>query len=625
MPIREQLLVGFIAIAYALSLNYIGGPSNDQLILASLLMVTACLCRFLPVFSGTPFQWSHVFTVLAGYLVWLVVLVYTSTLPSNSIHFAWLLASFAFVTLIAADLSDRAWFFALALFSLTGLVSAVWGIGEFVVTARRADGPIVDPSSWCAICNLFFFGAVYALLRGPSQRIRALAVVGLAVFGIAVFSAYSRVGTLVIFASAIFVVAVGLRYRHLWPRLALIVAIVAGSYGLVHAHASTVEASNAEGYTLNLHKQGWRQRIAMWHAGWRIYLDHPVTGSGLGTYKVQYPKYRTHKDMLNLGNFVHDDYLQFLLEGGPLLLLFLLSFVGLLVKRLVSPGMRLVKGDEGQLEPVLLTVAMGTLLVASLMSFPMYQMQTQMLTGLLFARYIKVSGLMFPARISVSSPRLVKAAVVTGAVIVCAVPVLDAISSQLVLGGGSIPFINRLTDNPRTYVSTMSLLASIRSVNPDNRLEMATIYRSSFDQQKNPKIKRALAIASAMEYQAGLRLNPYHDTARRYFAEFLEENPWLMKQKGIDTTPDKLYQQGIALYPVYIESYMDYAAYLRRQGRAEAAYSLLAHKALPWANLRHGSFFPARLRLFERLLPEARARDDKATLRKMLEAMQSER
>lgn len=125
-------------------------------------------------------------------------------------------------------------------------------------------------------------------------------------------------------------------------------------------------------------------------------------------------------------------------------------------------------------------------------------------------------------------------------------------------------------------------------------------------------------MATALEYQAGLELNPYHDRARQYFAEFLEQNPWLQENVEIRATPERLYRQGIELYPVYVDSYLLYADYLERQGRDDEAYRLLVDKALPWTNLRHGEYYTARHALLKRVLHGAKARNDTAVLEAIL-------
>src|SRR5262249_52683407 len=57
------------------------------------------------------------------------------------------------------------------------------------------------------------------------------------------------------------------------------------------------------------------KRASMRHDTWRIFLDHPVTGTGLGTLPTVFPAYESLYD----GKFVnhaHNDYLEVLSETG---------------------------------------------------------------------------------------------------------------------------------------------------------------------------------------------------------------------------------------------------------------------------------------------------------------------
>jgi O-antigen ligase len=50
---------------------------------------------------------------------------------------------------------------------------------------------------------------------------------------------------------------------------------------------------------------------------WRIFLDHPWTGAGLGTLQAVYPRYETLYDG-KVVNHTHNDYLEALAETGVL-------------------------------------------------------------------------------------------------------------------------------------------------------------------------------------------------------------------------------------------------------------------------------------------------------------------
>jgi O-antigen ligase len=55
----------------------------------------------------------------------------------------------------------------------------------------------------------------------------------------------------------------------------------------------------------------------MRHGTWRIFLDHPIIGTGLGTLQQVYPPYETLYDG-RIVNHTHNDYLEALAETGLL-------------------------------------------------------------------------------------------------------------------------------------------------------------------------------------------------------------------------------------------------------------------------------------------------------------------
>ncbi len=57
------------------------------------------------------------------------------------------------------------------------------------------------------------------------------------------------------------------------------------------------------------------RRASMVKDSWRIFLDHPVRGTGLGTLPVVYPRYETMYDG-KVANHAHNDYVELLAETG---------------------------------------------------------------------------------------------------------------------------------------------------------------------------------------------------------------------------------------------------------------------------------------------------------------------
>ena len=57
------------------------------------------------------------------------------------------------------------------------------------------------------------------------------------------------------------------------------------------------------------------KRASMRHDTWRIFLDHPALGTGLGTLQMVFPPYETSYDA-KIVNHTHNDYLEALAETG---------------------------------------------------------------------------------------------------------------------------------------------------------------------------------------------------------------------------------------------------------------------------------------------------------------------
>ncbi|HWY44396.1 MAG TPA: O-antigen ligase family protein [Candidatus Sulfotelmatobacter sp.] len=72
------------------------------------------------------------------------------------------------------------------------------------------------------------------------------------------------------------------------------------------------------------------KRASMRHGAWLIFLDHPILGTGLGTFQLVYPPYETLYDG-KIVNHAHNDYLEALAETGILGGLCCVWFIAVLV------------------------------------------------------------------------------------------------------------------------------------------------------------------------------------------------------------------------------------------------------------------------------------------------------
>jgi len=129
-----------------------------------------------------------------------------------------------------------------------------------------------------------------------------------------------------------------------------------------------------------------RHRFVMWHTGIDIIKEHPLLGTGMGTFKKIHPKYqskylRTEKygRFEGLSRFVHNDYLEITANTG---ILGLGTFLWLIVTLYWTGLRRLKQISESKYSPNLLIIILSSLtavLIHSFFHYSFYLPTTSML------------------------------------------------------------------------------------------------------------------------------------------------------------------------------------------------------------------------------------------------------
>jgi len=118
----------------------------------------------------------------------------------------------------------------------------------------------------------------------------------------------------------------------------------------------------------------------LWESGWHMFLDQPLLGRGLNMFHWLFPQYR-HINAPDLGQYVHNDYFQFLIELGPIGFLLFISFV---ITFLVSAKKlyALTTDQEEKLASLGLIAACIAVFTHSFFTFNLYQPAPLLLLGL---------------------------------------------------------------------------------------------------------------------------------------------------------------------------------------------------------------------------------------------------
>src|SRR5438876_902304 len=177
-------------------------------------------------------------------------------------------------------------------------------------------GPYVNRNHFAGFAELVLPIALVPLLLGRVRRERLFIVGMLVIIPLsALMLSASRGGIISLGAELAFLILVLILKRtggrHLFAGAAvLLVAFLTVSWLGVSQMLSRFSSLQ----TLEVTQS---KRASMRHGAWRIFVDHPILGTGLGTLQQVYPPYETLYDG-KIVNHAHNDYLEVLAETGLL-------------------------------------------------------------------------------------------------------------------------------------------------------------------------------------------------------------------------------------------------------------------------------------------------------------------
>ena len=203
------------------------------------------------------------------------------------------------------------------------LVSLPAGAGPF--------GPFVDRDHFAGFVELIApLGLALLLFRSRRrEQVPLLLLFTIVPIGALVLSA-SRGGiiSLVVEIALLAFLSRADRTRRKRLLVAVAFALVAGSFmvwlGVSKAIQRFEQLSHA-GISQEL-------RVSIYRDTWRIFVDHPLVGTGLGTLVAVYPRYASFYDGRTVEH-AHNDYLELLADSGVVGGLICLCFIGLLLWR----------------------------------------------------------------------------------------------------------------------------------------------------------------------------------------------------------------------------------------------------------------------------------------------------
>ncbi len=289
-------------------------------------------------------------------------------------------------------------------------------------------------------------------------------------------------------------------------------------------------------------------RTYIWGATWELIKAMPITGYGLGTFSNLYAAERYEYG--SSGVFVHNDYLQLLLEGGPVLLGLLLAYVAFytwLGLKIFFEKNTVIAKSQCIYKELLAYVAIGMALSAhALLNYVFYVLSIQLLVGFVLARTVFLARQL--GYLGLPSINFKAAGYVIPCVMVALVSSLSvlAVSRKALMDVGNLPLPVGWKDSP-------GLAQTILVIDPDNQAANIFLFNQLLFGMESAPAYQQQAIFD-ISYGIGQRLIKDYP----YDSEYYWRQGFLLEKAesiGLDLTqaggqtPKGLYQKALVLNP----------------------------------------------------------------------------
>jgi O-antigen ligase len=507
---------------------------------------------------------------------------------------------------------------ALGILAIMVLISAV----RFLGWQERTQEPLADPTSFAMLVYLGLVPWLHRHLAGPADtavragtlfKVAAAAALG----SLAVFSTASRAASALFLAVVVGWVVLVLLRRARWRPVLAVVLATAVSWGTVSA--LSVAFQEAVGQEL-ASDSALEQRRLLLRSAATLASDAFPHGLGLYGYDLRYPAVRSLQEQTSGGRFVHNDYVQFAVEGGIWLLVPLLFFLALVVVQgLLS--LRTPPASERWLRAGG-WVALGCVLVHAAVTYVFYTLSLALAIGLL-AGWSAAANPDQPAGPAVRRGSLIAWLAALGLGIwALGLLALENVTLGVFSGQPSLPGTSQLrvsVDRQLQFARTAQRLNSDRSTPV---VVQALHLKRRFLENSEPSLYAAAEAA----LQEVLAINPYAEQSRIEYADLLARSG-----AGRGDFPlglrlaRQLLDQGLALDPASLKLLTTALRLVDATGTPEDAYGFMTERIAPWLELLSIRFPEQAGALTEDLIARARALGETADLpgyRQRLEAIE---
>lgn len=571
---------GLLGAALAASLVFYGTGTNLVMLAVVIALLLASLsCISVPGLRDLAGANGGGFLLALGVLGYLIVAYRFSVSPDNSFAPTWVLASvpltFLCASVVATDVRARR--FMVGLVGLLVLSLALLSDVRFVAFGERAHEPLIDPNNYATLTYLAWIPLVHRHIArawrtdsvGRTETV--VPVVASFVLVLAIVATHSRTALLIVAACLVFWLALTLMRNR--TRTAIVAHVVAAvcAWGVAEIVVSTT-AIPTKGFEFH---SGLFVRGELIRAALSMFSSHPW-GIGILCFPLLYPGIRSTQEQDTAGVFVHNDYIQFLTEGGVPLLALLLTFV-FLVGREAVRYVRLDVSDR-RFADLGYGIALLATCAHAFANFVFYSLPLDIMIGVTAA--LLFSARRGAARVSVPTGAAISAVAVGWIIwlyLVLDVAILGVFQAEPTFG-----LANATRADPHRMLEFARLAERL---NGNRGLpvygEAVLLYRAA---QAEPASKY-LPEQARDRFRAALAVDPWNTMIYVRFAQFLDEFGSGSRAQG--ESDEELLLSALALDPTFVPAIDELLRRYVQSHQDAKAIALLRDFVYPWIRTIH--------------------------------------
>jgi hypothetical protein len=504
--------------------------------------------------------------------------------------------------------------------SIASLVIAFAAVSSarFVLLGERAHQPLVDPNNYAALMYLVWIPLAHQYLvqgwRGERTTPFWHAGVLASSFALvlAIIATRSRTAMMIVGGAFAVWTVVAVIGRVAWGRLFAQSGIV-GLAVIVAISVMTLTEAPAKGLELG---GGLSVRYELIRSALAMFGQHPL-GIGVFCFPLLYPSYRSLLEQDTAGQFVHNDYVQFLTEGGAPLLILLLLFVGSVLRR--AWMLLQMVPRNARFEELGSALALVAVCAHALVNFVFYSLPLGILVGLLSARLFLQP---MEARALSGPIRLPKGFIGTGIAmgwVMWLYLALDVATAGIFQNQSSLGLTTSITGNERRMLEYARIAQRINGNRGIPVIGEAVLLNRAARSEPDSNY---LLKQTYLTFHRALATDPWNTLTYLRFSEFLDElSPASGRVAGEST--EELLLSAIGLDPLFVPGIDQLLQHYAATSQESKGYALLRNVVYPWMDRLRRDDPNASDRYFDRLDAYAAAAGDSAFIAELKERRSS--